>query len=41
MYKDISKIVTVVAVDGYKLAITFDGGVSGIVNLSQYKSLHF
>lgn len=37
MYKDIPKIITATALDGYKLALTFDDGVSGIVDLSQYK----
>ncbi len=37
MYKDIPKIVTATALDGYKLALTFDDGVSGIVDLSQHK----
>ena len=37
MYKDIPKIVIATALDGYKLALTFDDGVSGIVDLSQHK----
>lgn len=37
MYKDIPKIETATALDGYKLALTFNDGVSGVVDLSDLK----
>lgn len=37
MYKDIPKIETATALDGYKLALTFNDGVSGVVDLSALK----
>ena len=37
MYKDIPKMETATALDGYKLALTFNDGVSGVVDLSALK----
>jgi hypothetical protein len=37
MYKDIPKLETAIALDGYKLALTFNDGVSGVVDLSDLK----
>ncbi len=37
MNSEFPKITTATALDGYKLALTFDDGVSGIVDLSDLK----